>query len=1169
MKLRQIKLSGFKSFVEPVSISVTSRLSGIVGPNGSGKSNVIDAVRWVAGESSAKNLRGNVLDDVIFNGSANRKPAGRASVELIFDNSAGRAPGAWSKYAEISVRRAMTRDGLSEYFINGTRVIRRDVTQMFLGTGFGARSYSIIEQGMISRIIEAKPEELGAYVEEASGISQFRQKRQETLSKLRSTQENLNRLDDVRIELQQHLRKLKLQSTQAKRYRKLREKDRELRIQLLLREYLDHRKQTEEKEIELRKLEVLKEQRIAAVRAVEAELEKARKNQLELRDSLSKVEIKRNQTDADIKSVERRIAEHEEAKIQDERRIKAIDEDVANLRRSESEQKASYAEASNQLASQDGELASAADELEKRRMSFSDSESELAAAAQHVADLNRSLADAERKSDSIELRRSAASREIERNAATEQELRMRLDGQDDIKDSDEAKELNRRIDETSETAGGLEKRLQRCETDLAASREKRERLLDALEELRQGAQEENVRLLELRRRYETTSAEHDQAVEDWMAANQLRSSKRVSSSVEVDGGWERALDRVLGRKLSAMRVSGTEGLLSDSQQTLSQEMYFVDSTPVPESRDSALTPLANFVKYPDSVMHDWLHGVYVADTLAEVQDLRRNLRPGECIVSRNGAMAGINWFSPALDEAEPAGVLELSKRIEKASALVADNDSLQLEKREEIDRLRDAISQLEEQAAELRAELSGNNSELESLRAKLNEERVRKAASIRELDDAARRLEQVRSDAQQLHAAVERHEKELVENDEIRRRVQEEHSRKSEECGRLQEAVIQRRGELDRLVERRHQVELGAERSRSEKVSAEKAIGDLMRRAEELKVARGEIEERLSADDPVPALKQELDSLLKSSHELGHRLADSGSMFDQAETQYKSIDEKRLREQLSVEDANSAIGDMNMELNGLAMQCDAAQDSLSAFEIDVSDEESFSVLDDEFDSELALEKLEKLERRIQNIGPINLTAIDEFETELERKEYLDSQHEDLTEAIATLESSIEKIDRETRQRYVETFDSVNGYFQEFFPKLFGGGKAYLELFGDYPENAGISVYARPKGKRINHVQSLSGGEKALTAVALLLSFFQLNPSPVCFLDEIDAPLDDENVHRLCENLRELSDRTQLLMVTHNKITMETVDTLIGVAMPEPNVSQLLSVSLEQAQEYAA
>ncbi len=1168
MKLRRIKLAGFKSFADPVTIEVSSRIAGIVGPNGAGKSNLIDAVRWVSGESSARNLRGITLDDVIFNGSANRNPAGRASVELVFDNTGGRAPGMWSKYAEISVRRTLSRDGLSEYNINGTRVNRRDVTQMFLGTGFGARSYSIIEQGMISRIIEAKPDELSGHIEEASGISRFREQRKETMSKLRSTSENLERLDIMRGEVQSRLNQLKMQSSQAQRFRGLKERQRKLQVQLLAHEFVTHQRLIAEKTREQSEHEVSREQRLADLRKAESELEGARKAQLDLQSSLSEMEMERYRTDAQAAAIERKIEDSERVRSEDAQTVFQARSELADLQRALKEQERRKGKALLEKQACDEKVVAQKNGHGRLHADLVLKESDASQAAQVLAETERSMIEVKWQLDSADKTTAQAEQTWK---VKEQELASLNDSIDEhqpVVESSEECQLKSRVEQISDAIDAMQSELEQAESRMEKIRLDREQCLDQLDELRQSAQETRVRLISLQRSQQMAESERKDRASAWLQARGLDDASELSKSVAVAEGWERAVDRVLGNRLSAIQVDDIGSVEMDHAQTVPADLFLVEPQQTNALPNGKLTPLARFVEVPDGLLDCWLSGVYAAESFDEAMNQRSLLASGNCIVSADGAMVGANWLSPRLDEeGQPAGVLELSKRIRQVKALVEKHEAQQSQKREEIEKLRTAGDELSTVCNDLRSRLTELSDERVELQLQLNEIGVKKSVHEQRYRQMRDQIAQTTDEIEQARRLFERSGDEMRICNERLIAIRKKFAQAQAACDNTEAEVQGIRNRLVQAVERRHASELEAVRCQSELNAAEVATAELLEKTKQRNSDLIQAEARLGQEDPIPGLKIELDKKLESSLCLTDKLAGVRRKFEGAESEYRKIDQARLQCQLKVEEASSILNETRVEIGTLAVQSEGVVASMSKLDADAKN--SVDLIEDDFDPERAAIKCEKMGRRLENFGPINLTAIDECEQEQVRKDYMDRQFADLAEAVATLEATIKKIDRETCQRFVRTFEAVNRNFQEIFPKLFVGGRGHLELSGEYPNDAGVCVFARPKGKRINLVQSLSGGEKALAAIALLLAIYQLNPAPVCFLDEVDAPLDDENVFRLCQNLRQLSERTQLLMVTHNKITMENADMLIGVAMSEPNVSQILSVNLEQAQEYAA
>ena len=1168
MRLLHIKISGFKSFVDPITISFPERMSGVVGPNGSGKSNIIDAIRWVVGESSARNLRGETLDDVIFNGSQQRNPAGRASVELVFDNSEGRAAGMWEKYSEISVRRQLARNGVSEYYINGTRTNRRDITQLFLGTGFGARSYSIIEQGMISRIVEAKPVELGAYIEEVSGISKFRDRRKETMSRLRTTRENLDRLDDTRAEIMQRLRHLKYQAEQANRFRKLRQTETDLRFQLMMGEWLDFRDEISNSESACRALDVEREKRTAAVRRSEAQLTEAREKHLELVENKNRIEFERYDIQSEIGTIQRRKSDILENRARAEQELTRKKQERSQLRASLKSLQEQFDAAEVDLKKLDGQLQAATRQMSDQQAVVAYWEEEYDKAHANNARIQESVLERVRQCEAARTSLHAAETRSTDIANAISSLREELKDHVPTNGSAASGKVKRKIAALQAGSDELQKQHDSISEELAGARTRRDRLMDELDNLRRDAQNAGVWLNDLRRSISSANGAASKQIDSWLASHGIKDAITLSATIKVTNGWERAVDRVLGEKLTAKMVDDTQALAAVSNGALPASIYLMDGTPVESKRNPALSSLTDELESSELAMDGLLHGVYTASSVDEAVQLRPMLNAGECLITEEGAMLGPNWYSPAVAKSESLGVLETTRQIQELEKIVDANENCVRAKGQEIESCRTFISQQEQISDEVRTNQARTAAELNTLQDEFNVLVAEETVDAERRKFAQTRLWQLEDEQSQLVKEIDRLTAELERNEATLAQQRERMQKRDNRFQELQKQLKQHRLQLQNLTERRHKIDIEAVNQESRRDAASASIADLNVR---IRGTDQEIEEKEAAisanPEPALALEEQLRKLILADQNYEQKVMAARMKVERAESQQGDIDQQRLRDQLEARAIEERLTQNRVELANLQARSESLyQRMVSMGRIP---EEEMKGFDRDFDVEAITMKARKLKRKIETAGPVNLTAIEEYNSESERKEYLDSQHADLLRACETLEKSIAKIDRESRQRYMETFEVVNRNFRELFPKIFGGGSGFLEVQGEFPENAGVRIYAKPKGKQINHIQSLSGGEKALTAVVLLLAFFQLNPSPICFLDEVDAPLDDENVIRLCENLRILSTQTQLVLITHNKITMEAVDSLIGVTMPEPNVSKFLSVNLQTAQKYAA
>jgi len=1168
MRLSKIKLAGFKSFVDPTTITFPSNLVGVVGPNGCGKSNVIDAVRWVMGESSASRLRGDSITDVIFNGSSSRKPVGAASVELLFDNTDTTLEGQYAQYAEISIRREVSRDGISSYFLNGTKCRRKDITGVFLGTGLGPRSYSIIEQGMISRLIEAKPEEMRVFIEEAAGISKYKERRRETSNRIKHTKENLDRLLDVLDEVEKQIKHLDRQAKTAERYGRHKEEERRTSAELLaLRTRdLDDRGSGSIAKLEERKTAL--EAAIAKQRSLEASIEDTRVRQSERTDVFNEVQGRYYKVGGEIARLEqtieyaRELRERQEADL--EQAIQGAKEIAGHIDQDQTE--------IEQLELTLSELVPG---LEQARQSEQASSASLQRAEEALADWQQQWDEHSLKHNEAMQQQNtegARAEQIESRLLSFSERRKKID-ESQVDASPE--ELQASYEQRAEQE--LRKRQAREEFDrhlvdiaekIRKLREQDHKLSRLVEERRASLQEAQGKYASLEALQKAAMGEGDDGIKTWLSSSGLDSNKRVAQKLDVESGWDKAVETVLGEYLQAVCVADitpvTEGIASlrSGSVTILRE----------QSKDSVVRNMDNSLALkvtgaPASIQN-MLASVKFTDSLAGALAMRERLADDESVVTQDGIWLGKNWLRVSRDKEGKAGLLarehdmrrlksgmrELVARFESAKKLMADG-------RIRLNQLEEQRETVQRDASALLNEYSEVKAALESAKYRMDEANARKAAlaeEVTELDKEKISAEEQLRESRRKHVeavdSIERLSAEKTsleaQRDELRAELQRVRTQAEEDRQLVQSITIQ------------------FESRRTSKDSAAQNLERMERQLSQFRTRENEIRDQLeNSESPLVDNKELLARQLESRVEVESELATSRQKLEKVETELRELDQSRMQVDQAVDGARVQVSEAEMEVQELRVRREGFAEQLAQTDFEL--ETLLAELDEEATIEAWDEKLEKVRRRIDRLGPINLAAIDEFKEQSERKEYLDSQLADLNDALDTLEGAIRKIDRETRTRFRETYDNVNVGFQRLFPKLFGGGHAYLELTGDDLLSTGITVMARPPGKRNSTIHLLSGGEKALTAVALVFAIFELNPAPFCMLDEVDAPLDDANVSRFCEIVREMSDKVQFVFITHNKVTMELARQLSGVTMQEPGVSRLVSVDLDAAVKMAA
>lgn len=1161
MRLKSIKLSGFKSFVDATTVAFPSNMTAVVGPNGCGKSNIIDAVRWVMGESSAKYLRGESMTDVIFNGSSARKPVGQAAIDLVFDNHDGSAPGEFAQYSEIAVRRRVSRLGQSDYFLNGTKCRRRDITDLFLGTGLGPRSYAIIEQGMISRLIEARPEELRVYIEEAAGISKYKERRRETETRIRRTQENLERLRDLRDELGRQLQHLERQAVAAEKYKSLKQDERRKKAELTVLRWqrLDAELQGWRERISGSEGQ-LKDLLIGRIR-LDTELESLRTAHQQHSEQFSRTQARYYEAGAEIARLEQSLQNcrdrSRQASLELEQAM-ASERELAVEREQDDDKLAVLEEELALVEPQHAELAGRADLSAKQ---LHDAEPEMAGWQLRWDDFNARSADARRHAELAQSRIRALEQSVE-------QLRVR-----DHRLQQERRGLEQQLDHGAEYDLREEHAMLCLQRDdaqqaIADGQQNVHQQRDALKQAEQLREHQQLQVQRLGATLESQQQLLDEqlggnndTLQRWLDLHQLGSLPRLAALLDIDDGWEFAAEQVLGRLSQAIVLPqpiAQTRVLNDAPAGAA----LVSADTVLAATPTAAGSLAGKVR-GNAAITGILARVLLANTVQLAQRQRPALEPGQSIITPEGVWMGRDWLlMPAADTSQ-TGVIERQKIVVQLQAgLEEANQGLQhahttcahaheiLQRAEhQRDRARNRVDDATRQLASVGAQLGAMEARCEQVAQRMAQISAETAELGAEQEDQIYELESAREDWQDGLAASEEHDdvKEhlLQQRDGLR--------------GRLDQLRQQARHERDQS----HQLQLTLQSLNSQREGLRQTISrsrlQQQRLGERLEQLR---QSREHAENPLDDLQLELESLLEHRLAEEDKLAAARDALEDFNRQLREADHDRNSTEQQIQQVRTTLQTLTLESQALEIRADNHLQQLG--ELNTSLHAVLEHMEPAASEQEWSAQLDSLASRIQRLGAINLAAIDEFQVQSERKSYLDSQHEDLTEALETLDSAIRKIDRETRQRFKETFDQVNAGLQGLFPKVFGGGHASLELTGEDLLETGVSIMARPPGKKNSTIHLLSGGEKALTAIALVFAIFQLNPAPFCMLDEVDAPLDDANVGRYVNLVKEMSKQVQFIYITHNKIAMELADQLMGVTMHEPGCSRLVTVDVEAA-----
>jgi chromosome segregation protein len=1164
MRLHSIKLSGFKSFAEPTHFQLPGQLVGVVGPNGCGKSNIIDAVRWVLGESRASELRGESMQDVIFNGSGNRKPASRASVELVFDNSGARAGGQWNQYAEIAVKRVLTRDGTSSYYINNQPVRRRDVQDVFLGTGLGPRAYAIIGQGTITRIIESRPEELRMFLEEAAGVSKYKERRRETENRLKDTRENLTRVEDILRELTANLDKLEMQAEVAQQYRRLQDEGTLKQHQLW---FLKQRDATVEQQRVHKAVQAATnalDARLAELRRVEAELDTVRQAHYAASDGLHAAQGDLAQAQLEVSRLEERIRYVVEGRARLEQRLAELGSQTEQwrVRREDSQRELGalveqIAQAHEQAGAQAGRVDEQAaglpaieDALRAAQARSSEQRDAVAGVQQQIQLLaaeNRNLDDQLRQ---LGVRRERLAAERRGIAAP---------------DANRLAELVREYDAASQALAQAEARL----AELAQSAPRLDEDRRAQHEV---VNRESGKLTELAARLEALRALQEKVrtggkIEPWLARHGLERLQGLWTRVHIEPGWETALESALRERINALEVGRIENVLAFATDAPPARLAFYTPPSASIANTHRTLPrLSDLLRLGDAglsaLLNDWLEGVYTAASLDEALTHRAELTHGEVIMTREGhavSAYAVAFYAP---DTEQAGMLARAQEIENLERRQRAQSLITEEARSSLVRNEAAYTEASLALAAARREASEAQARAHALQ-------VQRLQLAQQTETSTARADQIDNELAEIDAQL----------DEVTRRRTSAEGR-FEELDQQLATTQQRQAELDDAV-------IAAERRladvREQLRALERQAQEAQFHARALAARRAELERSIqTADEQISGaqtsagqLKGELEQLTDAAAQAGlqtalalklereHALAARRSEYDDLAAKLRRADEQRMEFERSLDPLREKI--TKLQLEEQAAQLGAAQyiEQLAAAQVEL-EALGRTVQEGGVKLQGLQGEIDRIHREVEALGAVNLAALEELAASRERKAFLDSQSADLNDAIDTLEAAIRKIDVETRELLSQTFTQVNAHFGRMFPTLFGGGNAELVMTGGEILDAGVQVMAQPPGKRNSTIHLLSGGEKALTAIALVFAIFQLNPAPFCLLDEVDAPLDDANTDRYCKLVTEMSAGTQFLFISHNKISMEMAQQLIGVTMQEQGVSRIVAVDMDEA-----
>ena len=1168
MRLNSIKLSGFKSFAEPTNFLLPGQLVGVVGPNGCGKSNIMDAVRWVLGESKASELRGESMQDVIFNGTTTRKPASRASVELVFDNADHRAGGQWGQFAEIAVKRVLTRDGNSSYYINNQPVRRRDVQDVFLGTGLGPRAYAIIGQGTISRIIESRPEELRLFLEEAAGVSKYKERRRETENRLSDTRENLTRVEDILRELNANLEKLEKQAEVAQRYNTLQADSTLKQHQLWFLKRRDAENDQGKIKSDVDQAVNALESRIADLRHVESDLETIRQAHYDAGDEVNKAQGALYEASAEVGRLEAEIRFVVEGRQRAEQRLQQLVEQTAQWGTRSQDAQAELETLAEQAAMAEDQSMTLAAQVEDQAMALPDLEEALRKAQNDATAQRASVVQVQQQIGVL----AADQRNVEEQSRQLENRRERLlTDRNALAAPDEA-----RLNGLQEQLAAAEALVAESEARLHELQEQVPVLDEDRRERQKAVNDESARLADLSARIEALKALQEKVRTDgklkpWLSKHGMEGLEGLWSRIHIESGWENALESALREKLGALEVSRLDMVRAFASDAPPAKLSFFSPpsaghAPARSGLPSGCRALADLLRVSDAglaaLLGDWLQGCYTAPNLDDALGWRGQMQHGEVLYVPAGHAVTAHSVSFYAQDSEQAGLLARAQEIEnldkqlRAQTLIAEESRSALVKAEaayadasqrligvrqeatatqtrahelQVETLR--LSQMAEQTRARSQQIEGDLAEVDALLEELQERRVTAEARFEELDMQL-------ADSQERHAQLDERvieaERKLAECREQQRSLE----RQAQEAQFSQRSLQARQAELQRTLD------TAAQQIQSIAAEADRAHDELARLSDA--AAQGGLQDALN---------------LKMARE--QELGAKRSAYDDLTAKLRASDERRVAFERELEPLRQRITDLQLKEQASRLGLEQYTQLLTDAQADLQ-----AVAQSIEEGEVRLYglqgEIDRLHREINALGPVNLAALDELASARERKTFLDSQTADLTDAMTTLEDAIRKIDGETRELLGSTFHTVNQHFGRMFPELFGGGQARLVMTGEEILDAGVQVMAQPPGKKNQTIHLLSGGEKALTAIALVFAIFQLNPAPFCLLDEVDAPLDDANTERYARLVASMGKETQFLFISHNKIAMEMAEQLIGVTMQEQGVSRIVAVDMESA-----
>ena len=1164
MRLKNIKLSGFKSFVDPTTISFEQNLIAIVGPNGCGKSNIVDAIRWVMGESSVRTLRGESMLDVIFNGSTARKPVGQASVQLTFDNSDGTIGGEYAEYSEIVIKRVVSRDGTSNYFLNNTKCRRKDIIDVFLGTGLGARSYSVIEQGMISRFIEAKPDDLRIYIEEAAGISQYKERRRETENHIRHTRENLDHVAALRQEISARLEKLQQQAKAAERYRVLKEDERLNKAQWQALHWQIQSQKIQDLEQATNAAQAEIENQLARQQSLDREIKALRVTQTNVSDKLNTVQGHYYSLGAELAKIEQNIAYHKERHHQLQQEKTHIERSGEQMQQNIQSDQRRLAELQQELARLEPQFNHAKMAAEQSSMMLNIAEEKMASCQTQYDEFSAVAAQASQITEVEQTRMQHAEQMIDEATSRIEKLSAEAATINSTELSDAMEKLAIKLQHTEMQLASEE---QACSTvnreiqQLRATSETTVAKLDASKESLQQAKGHRASLVALQ---QATLSTESEVIVAWLEKNKLQQKPRLLQQLQVDSGWEKAVETVLGAHLQAICVDHYDVVekLLDKAPTASFEFFIEDIGVTTRETDVNEELLSSKIRASKNVTQ-LLANIYCTDSLVKAKKILAKLDHNQSVITKDGFWLSQQWLRIAKDNDEKSGVLQCKRQLQELDIEIKAVETQLAMLRTQLQQQQQVLSAAEQRKETLHQQRNITLQSVTQIRAERQIEQQR-------LQQSQQRQQQLAVELGEQQRLLQRQQQLLAQSQSKWQQASnssEDHQQKKNEwqttVAQCRQHLQQARRQAQQDADIKHRLEVQIEQLKPQINTLSINIERVEKQRQILLARNVTLSQSLDKDaGPAAKLQSELKQLLDQRRQVECELTAARSKVESITCQLRELEEDKENIGQKIEKMRYDLQEQKLQQRTVDVRRKTHEEQLA--EIGYSLNDIVQDLPEKANLALWEQQAKRIAKHISRLGAINLAAIDECKVQLERKQYLDSQHDDLTSALTTLENAIQKIDKETRTRFKQTFDQVNDGFKHLFPRVFGGGSAYLALVGEDLLNTGISVMACPPGKRNTTIQLLSGGEKALTAISLVFAIFHLNPAPFCLLDEVDAPLDDVNVGRFCALVKEIAEQVQFLFISHNKLAIEMADQLTGVTMQEPGVSRIVAVDVNDA-----